>query len=108
MYPFFFNPIIPFVPVRFSIPTIDKRGIYEVCTTGISETTTVDYGVNPRVWCRLPNQSIILWKVRHPASTASAALPVNVVTPTSGSSTVNGSGSTPSGSRIPVIDNKGN
>ena len=89
MYPFispFNNPFgTPFGPFarRPRIPTVDQRGIPEVCTTGIIENLeteeSVDYGINPCVWKALPNQSLILWKVRHPVSQNGASLPVNVV-----------------------------
>lgn len=118
MYPFLnnslgvpgFAPVFPWGPIarRRNIPTIDMRGIPEICTTGIVEADTVDYGINPCLWRQLPCQAIILWKVRHPVTAAGAALPVTVVTPTgSGASTVTPSGSTAGTSRTPVVDNKG-
>lgn len=118
MYPFLNNPFgipcfppvgpFPAVARRRSIPTIDTRGIPELCTTGIAEGDTVDYGINPCLWRQLPCQTLVLWKVRHPVTTAGAASPVTVVTPTgSGASTVTPSGSTAGTSRVPVVDNKG-
>lgn len=121
--PFFINPLIPPVPFpvrrRVRIPTLDQRGIYEVCTTGMvenigNEFDTVDYGINPDIWKALPCECVIIWKVRHPISQNGASLPVNVVVPTSGKTTVanggnsSGSGVTTSstGTKIPVIDNK--
>lgn len=118
LYPFYFNnPFFtfgfPFPNLRrTNIPTLDKRGIYEVCTTGIaensgsSESASIDYGINPNVWKSLPNQSVILWKVRHTVNDSNSSVPVNVVIPNSGSSTVANSGSTGT-SKIPVVDNKG-
>lgn len=127
MYPFI-NPFtgpfgVPFGPLspfacnnrRVRIPTVDQRGIPEVCTTGMVETVesstgaedSVDYGINPRVWRALPNQSLILWKVKHPVSQNGASLPVNVVIPSgSGSSTVTSSGSSAGTTKIKVVDNK--
>lgn len=120
MYPFYNTntnnifpfPIIPFgINRRKGVPTLDNRGIYEVCTTDIVETAgeTVDYGINPCIWRQLPNQCVIIWKVKHPTTTAGADLPVTVVTPTSGSSTVNSSSSSSNSGniKVPVVDNNG-
>lgn len=103
---------------RIRIPLLDQRGIFEVCTTGMVEVTgdendSVDYGINPDIWRALPCECLIIWKVRHPVSQNGAGLPVNVVVPTSGKTTVSngsntGSGvtSTSTGTKIPVVDNK--
>lgn len=121
MYPFYntnTNPLFPFPGFPFGfqnrgrrIPTLDNRGIYEVCTTGLLETAgeTADYGINPCIWRQLPNQCVIVWKVKHPTTAAGAELPVTVVIPTTGSSTVNSSSSSSNagGIKVPVIDNKG-
>lgn len=122
MFPFYNNnagtPMIPFVPMgmrprRIQAPTIDNRGIYELCTTGIVENIededgTVDYGVNPCVWKALPNECVVVWKVRHPVTQNGASLPVNVVIPTgSSSSTVTSKGSTSGSKKVSVVDNKG-
>lgn len=123
MFPFYNNatsPLIPFAPFgpfgmrrRTQVPTIDNRGIYELCTTGIVENQeedneSVDYGVNPKVWKALPNECVVVWKVRHPVSQTGASLPVNVVVPTGGSSsTVTSSNSTAGSKKVSVVDNKG-
>lgn len=120
MYPFispfnnpFGTPFGPFRPFarRPRIPTVDQRGIPEVCTTGIIENLeteeSVDYGINPCVWKALPNQSLILWKVRHPVSQNGASLPVNVVIPSgNGSTTVQSNNSSAGTTKVPVVDNK--
>lgn len=120
MYPFYNNaqdfPPFPLIPFgrggRTRVRTLDDRGIYEVCTTGIIENTqiedgTVDYGITPSVWKALPNECIILWKVRHPVTQDGADLPATVVVPSgSSSSTVNSSGSNTGTKKISVIDNK--
>lgn len=117
MYPFYNTPTFPFgspfIPfqARKRVPTID-RYIPELCTTGIVENTegteSVDYGINPCIWKRLPNQTLALWKVRHPVSQNGASLPVNVVIPTSSSSTTVASvGVTTGTSKVSVVDNKG-
>lgn len=108
-------PFGPFVPsIRRSIPTVDRRGIPEVCTTGMvenvessSEEDTVDYGINPHVWISLPNQTLILWKVRHPVSQNGASYAVTVVVPTgSSNSTVVTPGATAGTTKVKVVDNK--
>lgn len=120
--PLLINPAFPFPPVparrRIRIPMLDQRGIYEVCTTGMIEVTgdendSVDYGINPDIWRALPCECVIIWKVRHPVSQNGAGLPVNVVVPTSGKTTLsngansgNGVTTTSTGTKIPVVDNK--
>lgn len=121
MYPFNINPFFPglgpFGPIpvrRRSIPIIDRRGIPEVCTTGVvenvessSEEDTVDYGINPRVWRELPNQTLILWKVRHPVSQNGASYPVTVVVPTGNAYSTVTSPNTNAGTiKLKVVDNK--
>lgn len=118
MFPFYNNPFPPFGPFgvvpprRVYVPRLDTRGIPELCTTGLVENTeseenTVDYGINPRVWKALPNQTLVLWKVRHPVSQNGAYSPVTVVVPTgSSSSTVKSPNSTTGTSKVKVVDNK--
>lgn len=96
---------------RVAVPKIDLNGIPVIETTGYVETTdvnqTVDYGINPCIWNALPNQAVIVWKVRHPVTTTGATLPVNVVIPTTTrNSTVTTENSTLGTTKIPVIDNK--
>lgn len=118
MYPFYNNaqnsllPLVPFASRNRRVPTLDNRGIYEICTTGIIENTnadvnTVDYGINPHLWRALPNEFVAVWKVRHPVTTTGTDLPVNVVVPTgNSSSTVSSSNSSSSTTKVPVVDNK--
>lgn len=101
------------VPVirRVAVPKVDLNGIPVIETTGYVETTddvsTVDYGINPCIWNALPSRGVVIWKVRHPVTTAGATLPVNVVIPTTTrNSTVIGENSTLGTTKIPVIDNK--
>lgn len=117
MYPFYNNannfpiPLIPFFGGRRTrVNTIDNRGIYEVCTTGMvdnADETTVDYGINPNVWRALPNECVIVWKVRHPVTTTGANNPVQIAIPSGSSvSTVSSNNSNTGITKIPVIDNK--
>lgn len=119
MYPFYNNnqelfPMIPFFPAsRRRVPTIDNRGIYELCTTGIveddmSEDARVDFGINPRVWRALPNECVAIWKVRHPVTQTGASYAVNVVVPTGNTSSTVTSNNTIAGTtKVKVQDNKG-
>lgn len=110
----FFPPLGPGPAIRRRprVPLLDRQGIFEICTTGIVEgaagdaAATVDYGVNPCVWNALPCECVAVWKVRHSATAAGAALPATIVIPGQGNSTVadNSSSST---KKIPVADNKG-
>lgn len=126
MFPFYNNPFTPFAPfgpagpfapfaprVRRFIPTVDRKGIPELCTTGMienvessSEEETVDYGINPRIWNALPNQTLVLWKVRHPVSQNGASYAVTVVVPGSSNSTVTAPNTTAGTTKIKVVDNK--
>ena len=96
------------VPQGGFLPRLDQFGIFELSSTGLVENleneTTADYGVNPCAWHALPVRSIILWKVRHPVSQNGASLPVTVVIPSGGRSTLSNATGT---AKVPVIDNKG-
>lgn len=96
------------VPQGGVLPRIDRFGIFELSSTGLVENLeseeTADYGVNPCAWHALPNRSIVLWKVRHPVSQNGASLPVTVVIPSGGRSTLSNATGT---AKVPVIDNKG-
>lgn len=116
----FNNPLNPLNPYWWTpgvttpasrIPRIDIGGIYELCSTGIienlEEESSVDYGVNPAAWKALPNEAVIIWKVRHPVTQNGASLPVNVVIPSGGStSTVTSSNTTGATKKVSVVDNK--
>lgn len=99
------------VPQGALVPRVDIGGIYTLTTTGkaSTEAQTVDYGFNPCAWKALPNEGILLWKVRHPVTTEESAYAVNVVIPTSGSarSTVTSPNTITGTSKVPVVDNKG-
>jgi hypothetical protein len=96
---------------RVVVPRIDNNSIPVIESTGYVETTedvaSVDYGINPCIWKALPNQAVIVWKVRHPVTTTGATLPVNVVIPAANrNSTVVSDTTNIGATKIPVIDNK--
>ena len=99
------------LPQGALVPRIDIGGIYTLTTTGkaSTEAQTVDYGFNPCAWRSLPQEGILLWKVRHPVTTEESAYAVNVVIPASGSarSTVTSPNTITGTSKVPVVDNKG-
>lgn len=110
MYPFQAD-IKVVVPQGTFVPRLDIGGIFTLTTTGkaSTETETVDYGFNPCAWRALPEEGILLWKVRHPVTTEESAYAVNVVVPTSGSarSTVISPNTITGTTKVPVVDNKG-
>ncbi|WP_418974560.1 hypothetical protein [Alistipes sp.] len=104
-----FVPLRPFPVRRRNVRTLDQRGIYELCTTGLVENleteSTADYGVSRRAWNALPCECVVVWKVRQPVSQNGAGLPVTIVVPVGASdSTIAG---TTNGAKMAVIDNKG-
>ena len=71
---------------------------------------SVDYGINPSCYNALPCECIVLLKIHQGVATASATLPVTIVTPNSGTTTVNGtsnSGTASGTKKIPVVDHNG-
>lgn len=108
------NPFNPFFPIgqRNQIRRIDIGGIYELKTNAQQVTeASVDYGINPCYYNALPCECIVLLKIHQGVAAASATLPVTVVIPNSGSTTINGTaGSTGiiSGTqKVPIVDHGG-
>lgn len=97
-----------------SIPRIDIGGIFALSTTGVAisdDSTTVDYGINPHLYNRLPNVSIVLLTITDDVPTGGEALPITVVVPTSGASTVSSTssstGTTSGTTKVNVVDSQG-
>lgn len=93
-----------------NLPRIDVGGIYVLTTNAVAlsdDSTTVDYGINPSLYNRLPNVSIVLLNISDDAPTGGETLPVTVVVPSNGSSTVSSSGSTTGTTKIGIIDSQG-
>lgn len=100
------------VPVQQSsgLPRIDAGGIYMLSTNAVAlsdDSTTVDYGINPNLYNRLPNVSIVLLTISDDAPAGSDALPVTVVVPNAGSSTVSTTGASSGTTKINVVDSQG-
>lgn len=108
-------PLYPFIPIgqRNQIRRIDVGGIYELKTNAQQVTdVSVDYGINPCYYNALPCECIVLLKIHQGVAAASATLPVTIVTPNSGSTTVNNgtantSGTTSGTTKVPVVDHVG-
>ena len=114
MFPNAINPYWwmgqPVINTQASLPRIDVGGIYVLTTNAVAlsdDSTTVDYGINPSLYNRLPNVSIVLLNISDDVPTGGEALPVTVVVPSSGSSTVSTSGSTTGTTKINVVDSQG-
>lgn len=113
MFPLYpFNPFNPIGGQRCQIRRIDVGGIYELKTNAQQVTdASVDYGINPCYYNALPCECIVLLKIHQGVAAASAALPVTIVTPNSGSTTVNGtantSGTASGTTKVPVVDHAG-
>lgn len=112
MFPLY--PFNPFNPIcqRNQIKRIDVGGIYELKTNAQQVTeASVDYGINPNYYKALPCECIVLLKIHQGVAASSATLPVTIVTPNSGSTTVNGttntSGTASGTTKVPVVDHTG-
>ena len=99
---------------QVDLPRIDVGGIYMLTTNGVAlsdDSTTVDYGINPTLYNRLPNVSIVLLTVTDDVPAGGEALPVTVVVPTNGASTVSSSSSSTGTStgttKVNVVDSQG-
>ena len=116
MFPNSINPYwwvgSPGLPVQPTLPRIDVGGIFTLSTNAVAASedgTTVDYGINPRLYNLLPNVSLVLLTISDDIPAGGEALPVTVVVPHSGSSTVSTgtSGTTSGTTKINVVDSQG-
>lgn len=96
---------------RPAINRLDVGGIYELSTNAVDLTEeSVDYGINPCCYAQLPCECIVLLKVHADVPAGGEALPVNLVLPNSGRTTLGST--TPAGaasntSRTPILDSQG-
>lgn len=104
----------PIPQAQINVPRIDVGGIYALSTNGVAisdDSTTVDYGINPVLYNRLPNVSIVLLTISDDVPTGGETLPVTVVVPTSGTSTVSSStsstGTSTGTTKVNVVDSQG-
>lgn len=68
---------------------------------------SVDYGINPCQYNALPCESIVLLKIHADAPTGGEALPVTVVIPNSGRTTLDTTTTSAGTTNIPVVDSQG-
>lgn len=91
-----------------SLPRIDVGGIFKLSTNAVTLTEeSVDYGINPCAYRALPCESLILLTIHADVPTGGESLPVTVVVPNSGSSTVSESGSTTGTTKVNIVDSQG-
>ena len=96
-----------------SLPRVDVGGIYKLSTNAVALTeTTVDYGINPCLYNRLPCESLVLLNIHADVPAGGEALPVTIVVPNGGSSTVTNSSTSTSSSttgttKVNVVDSQG-
>lgn len=94
-----------------NLQRIDIGGIYVLSTNAVQLTDeTVDYGINPCCYNALPCEAIVLLKVHADVPAGGEALPVTIVLPTAGRTTLDAA--TPAGTasgttKSPVVDSQG-
>lgn len=94
-----------------NLQRVDIGGIYVLSTNAVQLTDeTVDYGINPCCYNALPCESIVLLKVHADVPAGGEALPVTIVLPTAGRTTLDAT--TPAGTasgttKSPVVDSQG-
>lgn len=96
---------------RPTLNRLDVGGIYELSTNAVELTDeSVDYGINPCCFALLPCESIVLLKVHADVPAGGEALPVNIVLPNSGRTTLNATtatGAATGTTKTPVVDSQG-
>lgn len=109
MNPYWWTPTGQFSPFnqnRTNIPRIDIGGIYKLSTNAVElSEASVDYGINPCLYNELPCESIVLLTIHADAPTGGEALPVTIVIPNSGRTTL--ATTTTGTSSTPVVDSQG-
>lgn len=90
--------------VSSEINRIDVGGIFKLATNAVALTeTTVDYGINPCTYNKLPNESIVLLTIHADVPTGGEILPVTISIPSNSSTTVNSSTT----KKINIVDSQG-
>lgn len=111
-----FNAINPYwwmatpnVNPQVELPRIDIGGIYKLSTNAVAlSDTTVDYGINPCLYNRLPCESLVILTIHADVPTGGAAFPVMLVVPNTGTSTVSQDNAPVRGTtKLNIVDSKG-
>ena len=103
----------PFALPRQStaLPRIDTSGIPFLNTNAVQlSDATVDYGINPCAYAALPCVSIVLLRIHDDVPAGGEALPVTIVLPNAGRTTldtVSATGTTTGTTKTPVVDSQG-
>lgn len=106
MNPYWWAALPTSAPVN-DIPRIDVGGIYKLSTNAVSLTaTTVDYGINPCIYRRLPCESLVLLTIHSDVPAGGEALPVMLVVPNDGASTVSEAGSSAGTTKLNMVDSQ--
>lgn len=102
-----------FGQARQPFQRIDTGGIPVLSTNAVQLTeATVDYGINPRQYNCLPCESIVLLRIHAEVPAGGEALPVTIVVPSAGRSTLDASTSTAGAgtamgtTKVPVLDSQ--
>lgn len=106
--PYWWTPTPAIRPLP-NIRRIDIGGIFELSTNAVQLTeASVDYGINPVCYNALPCESVVLLKIHADVPAGGDGLPVTVVTPNGGNSTVNNGNSSSGTTKVPVKDSQNN
>lgn len=100
---------------RVAFQRIDGGGIPVLSTNAVQLTEeTVDYGINPYQYNSLPCESVVLLRIHSEVPEGGEALPVTIVVPSAGRSTLDastsatGAGTATGTTKVPVVDSQGN
>lgn len=100
-------------PQRGCYARLDQGGIPVLSTNAVQLTEeTVDYGINPRQYNSLPCESIVLLRIHAAVPAGGEALPVTIVVPSAGRSTLDastsatGAGTAMGTTKVPVVDSQ--
>lgn len=90
---------------------IDIGGIYVLSTNAVQlSEESVDYGINPCCYNQLPCECIVLLKVHADVPEGGEALPVTIVLPSAGRTTLDATtaaGTASGTTKTPVVDSQG-
>lgn len=90
------------------LPRIDIGGIFKLTTNAVAlSETTVDYGINPCLYNRLPCESLVLLTIHDDVPAGGETFPVMLVVPNTGTSTVSTGTSTTGTTKLNIIDSQG-
>lgn len=99
---------------RLPYQRIETQGIPVLSTNGVQlSDATVDFGINPYQYNCLPCESIVLLRINSAVPAGGEALPVTIVVPSSGRSTLDaststaGAGTATGTTKVPVVDSQG-